>query len=99
MNQRLSSIKTYKVCDKTPMSPLLVLNYGLIPRRSYLIASSRSKAQFVVDDNCCLCHFAGVKAMSRIRSEDVLLASFKNHVFEVCFYYPYIVTQNIIPDI
>lgn len=44
---------------------------------------SRSKSQFVVDDNCCMCHFAGVKSMSKIRSDDVLLASFKNHVFEV----------------
>lgn len=46
----------------------------------------RSKSKFVVDDNCCMCHFAGVKSMSKIRSDDVLLASFKNHVFEVRFF-------------
>lgn len=45
----------------------------------------RSKSQFVIDDNCCLCHFAGVKSMSKIRSDDVLYASFKNHVFELPF--------------
>lgn len=43
----------------------------------------RSKAQVVIDDNCCLCHVAGVKYMSRMRNEDVLHASFRNHVFEV----------------
>lgn len=37
-----------------------------------------------IDDNCCLCHVAGVKYTSRLRDEDVLHASFKNHVFEVC---------------
>lgn len=47
----------------------------------------RSRSKFVVEDNCCLCHFAGVKSMSKIRSEDVLLASFKNHVFEVQIYW------------
>lgn len=44
---------------------------------------NRSKAHIVIDDNCCMCHVAGVKYMSRLRDEDVLLASFKNHVFEV----------------
>ena len=43
----------------------------------------RSKNNIVVDDNCCMCHVAGVKYLSEIRDEDVLIASFKNHVFEV----------------
>lgn len=43
----------------------------------------RSKARTVVDDNCCLCHVAGVKFMSRLSDDDVLHASFKNQVFEV----------------
>lgn len=38
-----------------------------------------------MDDNCCLCHVAGVKFMSRLNDEDVLHASFKNHVFEVSY--------------
>lgn len=42
--------------------------------------SSRSD---VVDDNCCLCHFGGVMEVSRLRSEDVVHASFKNHIFEL----------------
>jgi sn1-specific diacylglycerol lipase len=43
----------------------------------------RSKRTLVTDDNCCLCHLAGVKYMSKIREDDILFASFRNHVFEV----------------
>lgn len=43
----------------------------------------RPKRTLVTDDNCCLCHLAGVKYMSKIREEDILFASFRNHVFEV----------------
>lgn len=43
----------------------------------------RPKTTMVTDDNCCLCHLAGVKHISRIREEDILFASFRNHVFEV----------------
>lgn len=39
----------------------------------------------VVDDNCCLCHFAGVREISRLRAEDIVYISFKNHVFELPF--------------
>lgn len=39
----------------------------------------------VVDDNCCFCHLAGVKHISKINEEDILFASFRNHVFEVSF--------------
>lgn len=41
-----------------------------------------------VDDNCCMCHVAGVKFMSRLSDEDVLHASFKNQVFEVSVRHP-----------
>ncbi|XP_037041693.1 diacylglycerol lipase-beta-like isoform X1 [Bradysia coprophila] len=54
-------------------------------KNSTCCACFRSKAQVVVDDNCCLCHVAGVKYMSRMRDEDVLHASFRNHVFELPF--------------
>lgn len=37
----------------------------------------------VVDDNCCLCHFGGVMEISRLRPDDIVHASFKNHVFEL----------------
>jgi sn1-specific diacylglycerol lipase len=46
-------------------------------------ACFRSKSNIVTDDNCCFCHLAGVKYMSKIREEDILFASFRNHVFEV----------------
>ncbi|XP_050310240.1 diacylglycerol lipase-beta-like [Anthonomus grandis grandis] len=39
----------------------------------------------VLDDNCCFCHFAGVKHISKIEEEDILFASFRNHVFELPF--------------
>ena len=39
----------------------------------------------VVDDNCCLCHFGGVREISRLRADDIVHVSFKNHVFELPF--------------
>lgn len=39
----------------------------------------------VVDDNCCMCHFSGVKEISRLRTDDIVYISFKNHVFELPF--------------
>lgn len=42
----------------------------------------RSKSD-IVDDNCCLCHFGGVVDISRLRPDDVVHASFKNHIFEL----------------
>lgn len=47
------------------------------------LVGRRSKARVAVDDNCCLCHVAGVKFLSELNDEDVLHASFRNHVFEV----------------
>lgn len=43
----------------------------------------------VVDDNCCSCHLAGVKHISKLNEEDILFASFRNHVFEVSFFSNY----------
>lgn len=54
-------------------------------RKSTCCACFRTKPHIVVDDNCCLCHLAGVRNISRIRNEDILHASFKNHVFELPF--------------
>lgn len=51
-----------------------------------MLSTCRSKARVVVDDNCCLCHVAGVKYMSQLSDDDVLHASFKNNVFEVSKY-------------
>lgn len=44
----------------------------------------RSRTE-VVDDNCCLCHFGAVMEVSRLRPDDIVYASFKNHVFELPF--------------
>lgn len=46
----------------------------------------RPKTTLVTDDNCCLCHLAGVKYMSKIKEDDILFASFRNHVFEVLIF-------------
>lgn len=46
----------------------------------------RVKTTVVTDDNCCLCHLAGVKYTSKIKEQDILFASFRNHVFEVRFF-------------
>ncbi|XP_026465455.1 sn1-specific diacylglycerol lipase beta-like [Ctenocephalides felis] len=54
-------------------------------RKATCCACFRSKPNMVTDDNCCLCHLAGVRYMSRLRSEDILYASFRNHVFELPF--------------
>ncbi|XP_049866901.1 diacylglycerol lipase-beta isoform X2 [Pectinophora gossypiella] len=45
----------------------------------------RPKNSIVTDDNCCLCHFAGVKYMSRMAADDIIFASFNNRVFELPF--------------
>lgn len=45
----------------------------------------RSKSSIIIDDNCCLCHLAGVKYISKLREEDIIFASFRNHVFELPF--------------
>lgn len=58
--------------------------YRLVPKMT-CCACFRRKPQIIIDDNCCLCHVSGVRHTSRIRSEDVLHASFKNHVFELPF--------------
>ncbi|CAH4037336.1 diacylglycerol lipase-beta isoform X1 [Pieris brassicae] len=45
----------------------------------------RPKNTIVSDDNCCLCHFAGVKYMSKLSADDIVFASFNNRVFELPF--------------
>jgi sn1-specific diacylglycerol lipase len=52
-------------------------------KRATCCACFRDKPHMVINDNCCLCHVAGVKYFSNLRDEDVLHASFENHVFEV----------------
>lgn len=46
----------------------------------------RAKARIVKEDNCCMCHFAGVKYMSKLSTDDILYASFQNDLFQLPFF-------------
>lgn len=48
-------------------------------------ACFRRKRNVILDDNCCLCYLSGVKYLSKLSEEDILFASFKNHLCEVPF--------------
>ncbi|XP_046490338.1 diacylglycerol lipase-beta [Neodiprion pinetum] len=48
-------------------------------------ACFRRKHNAVIDDNCCLCNLAGVKYLSRLSEDDILHASFRNHLCEIPF--------------
>ncbi|XP_071573834.1 diacylglycerol lipase-beta-like isoform X1 [Temnothorax nylanderi] len=48
-------------------------------------ACFRRKRNNILDDNCCLCYLSGVKYLSKISEEDILFASFKNHLCEIPF--------------
>ncbi|XP_015595819.1 sn1-specific diacylglycerol lipase beta isoform X2 [Cephus cinctus] len=54
-------------------------------RRMTCCACFRRKRNIVIDDNCCLCNLAGVKYLSQLPEEDILYASFRNHLCEVPF--------------
>lgn len=40
-----------------------------------------------------MCHFAGVKYMSKLEADDIIFASFNNHVFEVSTIFFYLKTK------
>lgn len=46
-------------------------------------ACFRRKRDNVLDDNCCFCSMAGVKYLSKLSEDDILFASFRNHLCEV----------------
>lgn len=46
-------------------------------------ACFRNKRSIVTDDNCCMCHLAGVRYYARVDKEDIIFASFRNNIFEV----------------
>ncbi|XP_046750668.1 diacylglycerol lipase-beta-like isoform X2 [Diprion similis] len=48
-------------------------------------ACFRRKDNAVIDDNCCLCNLAGVKYLSQLSEDDILYASFRNHLCEIPF--------------
>ncbi|KAG8036007.1 hypothetical protein G9C98_004586 [Cotesia typhae] len=45
----------------------------------------RRHQPIVLDDNCCLCSLAGVKYLSQLSQDDILFASFRNHLCEIPF--------------
>ncbi|KAK2576891.1 hypothetical protein KPH14_005516 [Odynerus spinipes] len=46
----------------------------------------RKKRKVILDDNCCFCGLSGVKHISKLPDDDILFASFKNHLCEIPFY-------------
>ncbi|XP_032669809.1 sn1-specific diacylglycerol lipase beta-like isoform X1 [Odontomachus brunneus] len=48
-------------------------------------ACFRRKPNVILDDNCCFCYLSGVKYLSKLPEEDILFASFKNHLCEIPF--------------
>ncbi|XP_063983800.1 diacylglycerol lipase-beta-like [Diachasmimorpha longicaudata] len=56
----------------------------LIPNMT-CCACLRRRERSVLDDNCCLCSLAGVKQLSKLSEDDILFASFRNHLCEIPF--------------
>ncbi|XP_034942156.1 sn1-specific diacylglycerol lipase beta-like isoform X2 [Chelonus insularis] len=54
-------------------------------RQMTCCACFRRRQQIVLDDNCCLCSLAGVKYLSQLSDDDILFASFRNHLCEIPF--------------
>ncbi|KAG7206521.1 hypothetical protein KM043_003864 [Ampulex compressa] len=48
-------------------------------------ACFRRKRNITLGDNCCLCYHSGVKYLSELTDDDILFASFRNHLCEVPF--------------
>ncbi|XP_022255756.1 sn1-specific diacylglycerol lipase beta-like isoform X2 [Limulus polyphemus] len=46
----------------------------------------RGQPDFVVDDNCCLCHAAALKNITGLKDSDLIYVSFHNRVYAVPFY-------------
>ncbi|XP_033330758.1 diacylglycerol lipase-beta [Megalopta genalis] len=45
----------------------------------------RRKRTAIIGDNCCYCYLAGLKYLSDLPVDDILYASFKNHLCEIPF--------------
>ncbi|XP_076176575.1 diacylglycerol lipase-beta isoform X2 [Ptiloglossa arizonensis] len=48
-------------------------------------ACFRRKRTTITGDNCCYCYLAGVKVLSDLSMDDIVYASFKNHLCEIPF--------------
>jgi hypothetical protein len=58
---------------------------NLILCNDFLLNLNRNKADHVDSDNCCNCNEAGTRVISRIHTDDVIYAQYKNDIFEVSY--------------
>ncbi|XP_043487302.1 diacylglycerol lipase-beta-like [Polistes fuscatus] len=58
--------------------------FRLIPNLTFC-GCFRKKRKVILDDNCCFCNLSGVRYMSKLSNDDILFASFKNHLCEIPF--------------
>lgn len=48
-----------------------------------MLLNYRRKRIPIKGDNCCYCYLTGVKYLSKLSTDDILFASFKNNLCEV----------------
>ncbi|XP_046822696.1 diacylglycerol lipase-beta-like isoform X1 [Vespa crabro] len=58
--------------------------FRLIPNLT-CCACFRKKRKVILNDNCCFYNLSGVKYISKLSNDDILFASFKNHLCEIPF--------------
>lgn len=46
----------------------------------------RSAPSYVMQDNCCLCHTAALKAVTGLSEENITYITFHNKIYEVSFF-------------
>lgn len=61
--------------------------YCKLFRQMTCCACFRQEQHNILDDNCCLCSLAGIKHLSQLSRDDILFASFRNHLCEVSKYF------------
>ncbi|KAK0077093.1 hypothetical protein PV326_010305 [Microctonus aethiopoides] len=59
--------------------------YYKLFRQMTCCACFRQEQHNILDDNCCLCSLAGIKHLSQLSRDDILFASFRNHLCEIPF--------------
>ncbi|XP_031774668.1 sn1-specific diacylglycerol lipase beta-like [Apis florea] len=52
----------------------------------YMLLNYRRKRIPIKGDNCCYCYLTGVKYLSKLSTDDILFASFKNNLCEIPFF-------------
>ncbi|KAG0725122.1 Sn1-specific diacylglycerol lipase beta [Chionoecetes opilio] len=61
---------------------------GCCSMKSHLMCCSccRSPPRYVMQDNCCLCHTAALKALTGLSEENITYITFHNKIYEVPFF-------------